>query len=521
MPRDFFQGRHAGLLVPLFSIPSRESWGIGEIADLPRLGEWLTNAGFSFVQLLPINEMADGQNSPYSAMSAMAIDPIFIAPSQVADVQALGGEKILTGEERAALDAARASASVDYGTVRAIKIRVLRAAFDHFRVTDWDTNSRRAHRLKLFLDRARWWLDDYALFRALHAREDGRYWREWPEALRDRVPTALASARRELADEILFYSYLQWIAADQWTEARDACDVGVFGDFPFMVSGDSADVWSRQQDFRFDASVGAPPDAFSETGQDWGFPAYRWKTVAAGGFRWLAARARRSAELYDGYRVDHLVGFFRTYVREQSGEAAFVPPDQPEQALQGERVLDVLSATGARIIAEDLGVIPAFVRETLKRLEIPGYKVLRWERAWDADGRPFTDPADYPRISVATSGTHDTEPLAEWWDDAPIDERRAVASIVCMDPPGCDPEAPFDDRTRDAILQVLYAAASDIVLLPINDIFGWRDRINTPALVSDKNWTWRLPWPVEALSREPHAEERAAFTRTLARKYGR
>lgn len=520
MPRDFFHGRHAGLLVPLFSIPSRASWGIGEIGDLPKLGEWLAEAGFSFVQLLPINEMAQGQNSPYSAMSAMAIDPIFISLAAVPDVEALGGERILTGDERARLSQARESPSVNYA-VRALKARALRAAFEHFRVSEWDAHTRRAQRLKLFLDRARWWLDDYALFRALHAREEGRHWRDWPEAERDRHPDALARAREDLAGEILFYSYLQWIASDQWTEARDACEVGVFGDFPFMVSGDSADVWSRQQDFRLDASVGAPPDAFSETGQDWGFPAYRWRKIAAGGFRWLAARARRSAELYDGYRVDHLVGFFRTYVREKNGDAAFVPSEEPEQALQGERVLDVLSATGARIIAEDLGVIPAFVRETLERLEIPGYKVLRWERAWDEEGRPFSDPAAYPSVSVATSGTHDTETLAEWWDEAPIEDRRAIASIPCMQPPGCNPEAPFDAAVRDAILDVIYAAGSDLVIVPIHDVFGWRDRVNVPALIDDRNWTWRLPWPVEELRREPDAGERAAFLAKIAASRGR
>jgi 4-alpha-glucanotransferase len=481
----------------------------------------LTDAGFSFVQLLPINEMANGQNSPYSAMSAMAIDPILISPAAVPDIEALGGESLLTADERTQLDAARASRGVDYGAVRGIKTRALRAGFDHFVATEWRDNTRRAQRLRLFLDRARWWLDDYALFRALHAREQGRYWREWPDALRDHLPAALAGARQELAGEILFHSYLQWLAADQWREARDACGVGVFGDFPFMVSGDSADVWSRQQDFRLDASVGAPPDAFSETGQDWGFPAYRWKKVAAGGFRWLAARARRSAELYDGYRVDHLVGFFRTYVREQTGEASFVPAEQSEQTLQGERVLEVLSATGARIIAEDLGVIPDFVRETLERLEIPGYKVLRWERAWDEEGKPFKDPADYPRVSVATSGTHDTETVAEWWDEAPIDERRAVASMVCVEPPGCDPASPFNAEVRDAIVQILYASASDIVLLPIHDIFGWRERVNTPALINDQNWTWRLPWPVEDLRHQSDGRERAAFTARLAAKYGR
>src|SRR3954467_11704076 len=116
MPRDFFEGRHAGLLVPLFSIPSRESWGIGEIADLPRLGEWMEGAGFSFVQLLPINEMADGQNSPYSAMSAMEIDPILIATSGVPEVQALGGEAMLTADEAGALAAARSATAIDYAT---------------------------------------------------------------------------------------------------------------------------------------------------------------------------------------------------------------------------------------------------------------------------------------------------------------------------------------------------------------------------------------------------------------------
>src|ERR671920_768700 len=98
MARDFFQGRHAGLLVPLFSIPSRESWGIGEIADLPRLGEWMTQGGFSFVQLLPINEMADGQNSPYSAMSAMAIDPVYISVADVEEFEAAGGESAMSAE---------------------------------------------------------------------------------------------------------------------------------------------------------------------------------------------------------------------------------------------------------------------------------------------------------------------------------------------------------------------------------------------------------------------------------------
>jgi 4-alpha-glucanotransferase len=521
MPRDVFHGRHAGMLVPLFSVPSRESWGIGELGDLPRLGRWMADAGFSLLQLLPINEMAEGQNSPYSAMSAMAIDPIYISPATVPDIGALGGEKLLTAAERRRLAKARASKGIDYSTVRTLKRRAFRAAFEQFLEHEWKQDTDRALRLKAFINQAQWWIDDYALFRALHARERGRAWQEWDAPLRDRQPEALQRAREELGTEILFYSYLQWLASNQWKQAREACGIGVFGDFPFMVSGDSADVWSRQHDFRLDASVGAPPDAFSETGQDWGFPAYRWDVVAAGGYQWLAARARPPAHLNHRYRVDHLVGFFRTYVRGEDGTATFVPPDEPSQIKQGQEVLEVLGATGARVTAEDLGVIPAFVRETLIRLEIPGYKVLRWERDWDKEGQPFRNPRNYATCSVATSGTHDTETLAEWWDTAAPEERAAMAALDLSEPPAIDPASPFNATIRDAILQLLYAAASDIVLLPIQDIFGWTDRINTPALISDENWTWRLPWLADDLEEEPAARDAAAFTLGLSKKYGR
>jgi len=519
MPRDFFGDRHAGMLVPLFSIPTRKSWGIGELSDLPVLSEWMSGAGFSFVQLLPLNEMAGGQNSPYSALSAMAIDPIFIAPAAVPEIEALGGEEILTEAERGELAIARHAAAIDYVRVRALKTKAFRAAFAAFLEHEWRPKSARARRLQRFTERSRWWLESYTLFRALHERGHRRAWTEWDPPLRDRDPDALRQARAELADEILFYAYLQWLAAEQWTQAREAAEIGVFGDFPFMVSGDSADVWARQQDFRMDASVGAPPDAFSETGQDWGFPAYRWREIAEGGFQWLAARARRNAELYDAYRVDHLVGFFRTYVRERGGPAAFVPAEQHEQVRQGERVLDVLSAPGARLIAEDLGVIPDFVRQTLLRLGIPGFKVLRWEREWEAEGRPFRDPAAYPRTSVATSGTHDTETVAQWWDEAPPEERRAVSALVGID--RCNPDGPFDDCVRDAILDLLFLSRSDMAIVPIHDVFGWRERVNTPALVSDENWTWRLPWPVEDLQSNPVATERAAYLRDLIARSGR
>jgi 4-alpha-glucanotransferase len=301
--------------------------------------------------------------------------------------------------------------------------------------------------------------------------------------------------------------------------------VRVFGDFPFMVSTDSADVWARQDLFRFDRTVGVPPDAFSATGQEWGLPVYRWDRMVAQGDTWLKQRARRTARLFDGYRIDHLVGFYRTYSRplgEQEG--AFDPPDQADQLAQGERLMELFIASGARIIAEDLGSVPEFVRESITRLGLPGYKVLRWEREWDAPGQPFRDPAEYPALAVGTTGTHDTDPNKTWWETAAPEEREAFAAL----PPihralaGAAPaDAPFTPALRDAIVEMLYRSPADLLLLPIQDVFGWSDRINTPGTVDADNWCWKLPWPVERFTAEPEALERAAFLRRLADETGR
>jgi len=519
---NFADRRHAGVLVPLFSIPSRGSWGIGEIPDLVRFATWLDGAGFDFVLLLPVNEMADGQNSPYSAMSAMAIDPIYIALSDVEEFVAAGGESSLTDSDRAKLDEVRRAGRVTYDIIRDVKSRALHAAFQRFDDLEWRTQSARASEFRDFTEREAWWLRDYALFRALYHEHGGRYWLEWGDGLRDRQPDAMDAAVRRLDREIRYRTWLQWIADDQWHRARrDAAPVAIFGDFPFVVSAHSADVWARQREFRLDASVGTPPDAFSLTGQDWGLPLYRWDVIEQGGYEWLEQRARRSAELYDGFRVDHLIGFYRTYYRERDKRAAFVPPDEPSQIVQGERILRVLANFGTQIVAEDLGSVPDFVRESLARLHVPGYKVLRWERYWDVEGEPFRDPTSFPPLSLATSGTHDTETLAGWWDEADSDERRSVAAWPALRAAGCDPSAPFDDRLRDGLLRTLFAAGSNLVVVPVQDIFGWHDRINTPAVVDDVNWRWRMPWPVDELTAEPIPRDRAAFIRDLSTGSGR
>jgi 4-alpha-glucanotransferase len=522
--------RRAGILVPLFSVPSGRSWGIGEFADLPHLAAWLGRARQRVLLLLPLSEMPPGETSPYSSLSAMALSSQFIALDHVIDFTAIGGEAGLEPELKTRLDDARRSPFIDYANVRDLKQVALRRAFARFEQEEWRRDSERAAALRAYIAAQAWWLDDYAVFRALQNRYGERVWQEWPEPIRMRDAGAVASARAELAADIRYGQYVQWIADGQWAAARDAAaDLAVFGDLPFAVGAESADVWGRQDEFRLDLSIGVPPDAFSATGQDWRLPAYRWDVLAARDFSLLRQRARRLADLFDGCRLDHLVGFFRMYTRPVGGGAGtFTPAEQSEQQALGERILNLFLDTRAEIIAEDLGVVPDFVRESLARLWIPGYKVFRWERHWHSPGQRFKDPVDYPRVAVATSGTHDTEPLVIWWETAPIEERRAVMEIASVrERVSADArEAAIDSAelsptVRDALLEALFASGADLLMLPMQDVFGWRDRINQPATIGPHNWTWKLPWPSDQLLSVPEAVAAAVRLREWAERHGR
>ena len=507
------------MLVPLFSIPTAKSWGIGEIPDLAVLARWMNAAEQQLIQLLPVNEMAPSETSPYGALSAMAIDPQYISLRHLEDWHASGGEETFTAQQRETLEAVRRSRRVEYDAVRTLKMGALRQAFEWFLAGEWGPATGRAGEFREYCESRGWWLEEYALFRAIRGQQSERPWTEWPVPLRNRLPEALAIARRELAHEILFRQYVQWVADVQWRAARRAAgQVALFGDLPFMVSGDSADAWARQHEFRRDTSVGTPPDAFSATGQNWGLPVYRWDVVADGGYQWLRQRARRNAELFDGYRVDHLVGFYRTYSIPHDGSGArFTPEQEHAQVSQGERVLGVLREAGTPIFAEDLGVVPDFVRASLERLHVPGYKVFRWERRWHEPGRPFIDPADYPAVAVATSGTHDTEPLVTWWSQASLGEREAVLAVPSVrgrmseaERTAAVTERALTTACRHALLKALYASPAEVVVLPLGDVFGWSDRINQPATVGPENWSWRLPWAVERMLDDPDALRVAA-----------
>ena len=290
-------------------------------------------------------------------------------------------------------------------------------AFSYFWDTEWVRGTARAGSFAAFCSWEEYWLADYALFRALSDRFDNKPWTDWETEYRVRDPETLELARKDLETEILFHQYMQWLADDQWEATRErAAPVALFGDFPFMVSADSADVWARQHLFRFDRTVGVPPDAFSATGQDWGLPVYQWDAMAEDDFKWLRERVRRTSRLFDGYRIDHVVGFYRTYSRPIGQKHGSVRPGGRAGSARTGRASDVDIPRGRGAGRRRRPRVGARLRTAVTHAAgDPRLQGVPVGACMERCGPAVHDPATYPTLAVATTGTHDTEPVAAWW----------------------------------------------------------------------------------------------------------
>ena len=499
--RGLQRHRRAGVVLPLFSIRTAAGWGVGEIPDIPRFAGWAARAGFSVLQLLPVNEVSGADPSPYAGTSAFALEPTYLSLDDCEDFKAAGGRDALSPETRAKLEAAARSPVVDWGAVREVKQQAVELAFARFLSKEWREKTARSRRLVAFIKDNRDWMDDYALFTVLH-QQFGKSWLEWPRGARDRNPGAIAAARDKHAEALLRVQWVQWQLDLQWRQARrDASTAGVelMGDLPFMVGVDSADAWSNRALFQIDRHVGAPPDDSSPEGQDWGLPAYDWAALQQDDFGWIKARAMRAGALFGIYRVDHAIGYYRTFVRSVDGTfSGFSPADQPSQVKLGERIMRVMSRWG-EVVAEDLGTVPPFLRPSLEKLGVPGYRVLRWEK----DEDKYRDPASWPVSSVATNATHDTDTTAAWYDALSPEEREKLRTIPALR--SLDPAKPFDDQARDAILRAMYAAPT-----LFQDAIGSRERINSPGTVEAANWAYRSEKTVDELLADEGTMDRLA-----------
>jgi len=335
------------------------------------------------------------------------------------------------------------------------------------------------------------WLEDYALFRALKAKYSGAYYLDWPEDLVQRSPSALASASRELAnqiDQVRFAQFLLFRQGDQLKTFAHSKGVRLIGDLPFFVSPDSSDVWSNPELFLLDERcrprfvAGVPPDYFSAQGQLWGNPIYNWDALRATGYRWSIDRVRALLTHVDAIRLDHFRGF---------AAAWHVPADAPTaqsgQWVQGpgtpffEAVRNQLGHLP--FIVEDLGIITPDVQALRDQFQLPGTRVLQFAFDGHADN-PYL-PNNFLQNTVAYTGTHDNAPTREWYAELPDYERQNFWGYLTQ-------AAGKESEAAPVLMALAWSSMAALAIAPLQDLLnlGAESRMNVPGRASG-NWRWR------------------------------
>jgi 4-alpha-glucanotransferase len=461
--------RTAGVLLHPTSLPGR--YGIGDMGDeLIAFLDWVQEAGLTIWQVLPLNPPGYG-SSPYGCLSSYAGNPLLISPDRL-DVDATPPK--FPGEH------------VDFDAVTAFKMDLLRRSWARFDASGSDQD-RQA--LAAF-ERDNKWLPDWALFAALKDRQGGAAWTSWPAPVAAREKDAIAAARRELADEIRFHKYVQWLFFKQWAAVREAAyerGIKIIGDVPIYVAGDSADVWANRGIFQLDdrgeptVVAGVPPDYFSETGQRWGNPLYRWDVLRDQRYRWWVSRFRAALRFADVLRIDHFRGFAAYWEIPASEPTAIHGRWVPGP---GKSLFDaVRNALGnLPLIAEDLGFITPEVIELRKTIGIPGMKVLQF--AFGQINSPHL-PHQHDPTTVVYSGTHDNDTARGWFEAAGDDECALAAEYLGLT--NAD-DAPW------MLMRAAFASVAQTAVVPVQDILelGSEARMNRPG-DSESNWSWRMP----------------------------
>lgn len=471
--------RRAGLLIHPTSLPGR--FGIGDLGPaVDQLLDWMARAGLSVWQVLPLGPPGF-HGSPYDSLSAFAGNPLLISPERLLD------DGLLTPED---LDPPPAGDSwIDFARAVPWKRALLRRSWERFRAAPGPLHDELAAFQAAEAQQS--WLADWVLFSALAERHPDRSWAEWPAPLRDREPTAMDAARRELADELTFHGYLQFLFFRQWRRVRDEAGrrgILILGDLPIYVAYNSADVWSHRALFELDEDgrptsvAGVPPDYFSPEGQRWGNPLYRWDVLAESGYGWWIERLTANLQLADALRLDHFRGF-EAYWKIPASEptavgGAWVPGP-------GRALFEALeSALGfLPLIAEDLGDITPPVHELRESLGLPGMRVLQFGLG---DAASLHAPHHISPDSVVYTGTHDNDTLLGWHRGLDPETRQRVRDDVGV-------EDGDDARVVQAIVRLAFTSVGRWAIVPAQDLLelGGEARMNTPGK-PDGNWGWRL-----------------------------
>ena len=453
------------------SLPSH--FGIGDLGESAyRWIDLLVKSGHSLWQVCPLGPTGYG-DSPYATLGACAGNPLLISPHQLVK------DGFLSSDDLAGYPAL-AHNHVDYGAVIPAKERILRAAFDRFSPTP---------EFKIFCNEEKEWLDEYTLFLVVKALHLGKPWWEWDTAFKNRNTKALADVQKQHSREMEFHAFAQYLFFTQWAALKKYAaeqKISIMGDIPYYVAHDSSDVWTHPHLFEFDKELrplrvaGVPPDYFSADGQLWGNPLYRWDVMKKDNFAWWNMRIGAAKMLVDIMRLDHFRGFESYWAVDaksttaKKGEWVKGP---------GKELFDVLFENFGResFVAEDLGEITDDVLALLKKLNLPGMKVLQF--AFDGNPENPYLPYNVPVESVLYTGTHDNATSCGWYDTLDHDTKSRVREYL-----GCD-----DHGFWDRLMRTAYGSNATLCVVPFQDVLrlGVHHRMNTPGS-SQGNWQWRF-----------------------------
>lgn len=480
---------HHGINVPLFSIHSEKSCGIGEFLDLLPLIDWVHSFGFDLIQLLPLNDTGE-EHSPYNALSSCALNPIYLSLHALPYLNTALEESLLSFHKYRALD------RIPYTSIYEAKFAFLRLYFEEaFPRFEHDP----AYQTFLLSTE---WAKPYALYKTLKEKHLLHEHLDLPSHL-------YATYEKEMH----FFLLLQFLAIHQMKEVKEyARQKGVFlkGDIPILISPDALDTLIHPTDFDFSRVAGAPPDVFAPDGQLWGFPLYNWDSLEKNHFHFWERRLKTASQFYDIYRIDHIIGLYRIWAIEKGRKAIeghYMPSDPAQMILQGEKLLTLFSSmTNMLPIGEDLGTHIDAIRASFTHLGIPGTKIPRWERYYGGD-LSFIPYEAYSPISMTSLSTHDSELLGEWWENYPTDAKEFAKFS------GIPYEAKLSFASRFEILKQSHKTPSlfhinllqeYLSLFPdLSPPLAKQERINSPGRILLSNWSYKTKVPLEALSSHP------------------
>ncbi|MFQ5571428.1 MAG: 4-alpha-glucanotransferase [Rhodothermales bacterium] len=502
--------RSSGLLLHLTSLPSIH--GIGDLGPSAyRFADSLAEAHQRIWQMLPVVPVGYGY-SPYASPSTFAGNPMLLSPDLLLEQGLLLADDLAGKPDFP-------NHYVDFARVYPYKTKLLQRAFDRF---EEKAASQERAAFAAFCKANDHWLPDYALFMALKDAHRSVAWIEWPAPLAQRDPDALNAARNEYEYDIRKHTFWQFLFEQQWSALRAYCrqrSIRILGDLPIYVAHDSADVWANPHLFYLDDTgnptvvAGVPPDYFSETGQRWGNPLYRWDMMQENHFSWWTQRLEKALTLFDIIRLDH----FRAFA------AYWEVPAEEKTAINGRWVdapgTEFFVQIEARLgrlplLAENLGVITDDVTALMERFDFPGMAVLQF--AFDTDADSEFLPHNYSKNLAAYPGTHDNDTLIGWWtnNQSTLDaEAVARARAYALQYLNLDPDDVQQIHWR--CIRLLMGSVAHLVVTPVQDVLGLGShaRMNTPGTVSD-NWGWRL-------LPDQLTDEHLARLRTLTQLYGR